>query len=334
MRRRLFTLVLFALLATAQPAQASSWALPQIRVVVRHGLMAPRVATFRPNVALTRGELGELVVALTHKQQVVVNPGAPVTVRRLDAALVRSLRLRPAAAHVRAVAADAGLRPPLSFGAEVVGRLLRLRYDHPASQDGLELRPGDFVSRAETAYSVARVLELTSTDLQRAHDLASSFSLPALTSWQRRVLRRAVRFEGYPYVWGGMSEHTESFGGVTARGGFDCSGFAWRVYKLQSYDRAPQLGSTMLGRTTYAMSGEFPRRRRIARARLRPADLVFFGDRGTRSTPSQVGHMGLYLGRGWFVHSSSQGVTVAPLADWYATQFAWGRRPLAEAGLS
>ena len=45
--------------------------------------------------------------------------------------------------------------------------------------------------------------------------------------------------------------------------------------------------------------------------------------------------MGIYLGNGWFIHSSEEGVELAPLSsDWYAKRFAWGRRPLAEAGLS
>jgi len=33
------------------------------------------------------------------------------------------------------------------------------------------------------------------------------------------------------------------------------------------------------------------------------------------------------------IHSSGQGVAVTPLTGWYRQQFAWGRRPLAEAGL-
>jgi cell wall-associated NlpC family hydrolase len=44
--------------------------------------------------------------------------------------------------------------------------------------------------------------------------------------------------------------------------------------------------------------------------------------------------MGIYLGRGWMVHSSGQGVTLVPLTGWYADRFAWGRRPLREAGLA
>ena len=44
--------------------------------------------------------------------------------------------------------------------------------------------------------------------------------------------------------------------------------------------------------------------------------------------------MGIYLGNGWFIQSSDQGVALAPLtSDWYGPRFAWARRPLAEAGL-
>jgi hypothetical protein len=39
-------------------------------------------------------------------------------------------------------------------------------------------------------------------------------------------------------------------------------------------------------------------------------------------------------GGGWMIHSSGQGVAVTPLTGWYRQQFAWARRPLAEAGLS
>jgi len=62
--------------------------------------------------------------------------------------------------------------------------------------------------------------------------------------------------------------------------------------------------------------------------------VLFFGDAGPSSTPAQVGHTGIYLGNHWFIHSSSQGVTLMPFANWYVTQFAWARRPLREAGLS
>ena len=51
-------------------------------------------------------------------------------------------------------------------------------------------------------------------------------------------------------------------------GGFDCSGFVWRVFKLQPFAGAPALSQVLVGRTTYQMSGEVPRAERIARAEL------------------------------------------------------------------
>jgi cell wall-associated NlpC family hydrolase len=116
-------------------------------------------------------------------------------------------------------------------------------------------------------------------------------------------------------------------------GGFDCSGFVWRVYKLQKYASEGRLADVLQGRTTYAMSGEMPPRSRIPLDKLQPADVVFFGAAGPKSKPAQINHMGIYLGNGWFIHSSGYGVAIAPLAGWYAQRFAWGRRPLAEAGL-
>src|SRR2546430_3532493 len=35
-------------------------------------------------------------------------------------------------------------------------------------------------------------------------------SLPAPSAWQTRILQTAVRFIGYPYVWGGTSENAEA----------------------------------------------------------------------------------------------------------------------------
>ena len=52
-----------------------------------------------------------------------------------------------------------------------------------------------------------------------------------------------------------------------------------------------------------------------------------------KSKPAEVDHTGIYLGNGWFIHSSGYGVAVARLDGWYASSFAWARRPLTEAKL-
>ncbi|HET7807718.1 MAG TPA: C40 family peptidase [Gaiellaceae bacterium] len=311
-----------------------SWAQAEIRVVVKRGLMAKSVAAFRPDDVLTAGELATLVAGLTKQPaQAVADKTAPVTVMQLDARLVRALGLSTTAATFGANARAAGLAVPSRFGTETVARLLGLRTNHPAARDDLELLPSDPVTRAETAYSVARILRFGGWETQYAEDAAGTFEPPQVRGWQKRVLDTAVRFIGFPYVWGGTSEKAEAPFGVEAPGGFDCSGFVWRVYKLQSYPGGAALSATIKGRTTYQMSGEVPRSKRVGFAKLQPGDLLFFGPAGPRSTPASVGHAGIYLGGGWMIHSSGQGVAVTPLTGWYRQQFAWARRPLAEAGL-
>ncbi len=261
------------------------------------------------------------------------NPDRSVTIAQLDLRLVQSLSLGQAANEFSAGARAAGLKVPGRFGTEVVARLLGLRLNHPASEDSLELLPQNPATRAETAYSAAQILQFRGWETQGVQSLADSFVLPELTDWQKQILTTAFARVGMPYIWGGTSDGPETEFGVSSRGGYDCSGFVWRVYKLETYPGEGNLASVLRGRTTFQMSGEVPRSQRIGLAKLQPADVIFFGDRGPRSDPSQVGHMGIYVGNGWFVHSSEYGVALARLDGWYAREFAWARRPLAEAGL-
>jgi cell wall-associated NlpC family hydrolase len=263
-----------------------------------------------------------------------VNPDKPVTITTLDARLVGALGLGKAANTFVRSAKAAGLKVPARFGTEVVARLLGLRLNHPATDDGLELLPTDPATRAEAAYSVAQVLSFDGWEVDSVQQLADAFLLPELSDWQKQILTVAVARIGMPYIWGGTSDGPETEFGVSSRGGYDCSGFVWRVYKLEPYANEGTLASTLRGRTTYQMSGEVPKSARIPLAKLQPADVIFFGDRGPKSQPSQVGHMGIYLGNGWFIHSSGYGVAVARLDGWYSREFAWGRRPLSEAGLT
>jgi cell wall-associated NlpC family hydrolase len=260
-------------------------------------------------------------------------PSAPVSVKHLDAALVAYLGLGGAAREIQSTLQTAGLQPPANTGTEAVARMLGLRLNHPASEDSLELLPSQPATRAEAAYSFAQLLHLDDWAVQAVQQAADAFTLPTLTSWQRRILTTAVHYVGYPYIWGGTSPTAETEFGVHSAGGFDCSGFVWRVYKLTPYAGEGDLAAVLRGRTTYEMSGEVPRSKRVPAAKLQPADVMFFGANGPSSKPSVVDHAALYLGNGWFVQSSDEGVTLLPFAGWYARTFAWGRRPLHEAGL-
>ena len=345
-----------------------NWAAPQIATVVAHKLMeAKSVRKFRPNAALTHQTLANLGTDL--KEQLgtppvpsdpssdptdttttgttttttgtsttpVSNPTGPETMTQLDRSLVQAIGLNKAAKEFVQGAQAAGLTVPSRFGTEVVARLLGLRLNHPAAQDFLELRPQDPATRAEAAYSAAQILGFGELDdswqIAQVKTLAADFALPELNSWQQQILKVAFSKIGMPYVWGGTNDNTETNFGVTARGGYDCSGFVWRVYKLQSYPGEGSLASTIVGRTTYQMSVEVPRSKRIGFKKLQPADVIFFGSKGTKSKGSQVFHTGIYVGNGWFIQSSDEGVALAQLTGYYKQRFAWGRRPLREAGL-
>src|SRR5579884_1952054 len=267
----------------------------------------------------------------------VSNPNGAVTMAQLDKSLVNMLGLSHAAAEFAAGARAAGLTVPGRFGTEVVARLLGLRLNHPASEDYLELRPQDPATRAEAAYSAAQILSFgpfgSGWQTAWVQSLADTFALPQLTPWQKSILTVAFSKIGMPYVWGGTSDGEEAPFGVPSRGGYDCSGFVWRVYKLQSYPNEGDLASVIRGRTTMTMSVEVPRSERISFAKLEPADVLFFGAKGPHSTGPQVDHTAIYVGNGWFIQSSDEGVALAQLSGWYRQQFAWGRRPLREAGL-
>ena len=312
----------------SKPAVTRSWADASIRTVTQNGLMGGRVAGSAPNATLSAGALARLVAGLTDQPVALpADPTASVTMTQLAGRLVRGLGLGAAATAFDSIVRDAGLKPPSRFGKEVAARLLLLRYNHPAASDGLELLPRDKATRAEAAYSAARILGFEGSEVEGVRAAAETFALPVLKPWQQRVLTTAVRFIGYPYIWGGTRETAESPFGVRSHGGFDCSGFVWRVFKLQSYSGASRLAGVLRGRTTFEMSGEVGRAKRIAFARLQPADVLFFGARGPSSSPSEVNHSGIYLGGGWMIQSSNQGVAVVPLAGWYRQRFAWARRP-------
>jgi len=324
----------------ASATAAKSWAAPQIASVVVAGLMGPDVAAFRPEDALTRGELHDAILALGKPHAAPTDPLRVVTMRELDAQLVAAAGLLPSARGIRLAARDGGLDPTDMLGTETIARLLGLRLNHPVGSEDLERGPRQPASRAEAAYSLARLRLLDQARIEAVRAVAATFVVPELGPWEQKVVSRALRFVGYPYVFSGTSEKTQTLWSATAPGntitvpgGFDCSGLVWRVFKSQPLEGAPLLPEVIKGRTTYAMSGEVGAALRVPAAGLRPGDVLFFGDRGPKSKPSEIGHAGISVGSGWFVHSSSGGVTLQPLQGWYAERLAWARRPLAEAGL-
>ncbi|MCW3031988.1 MAG: NlpC/P60 family protein [Solirubrobacterales bacterium] len=253
-----------------------------------------------------------------------VASASTVTLTRFDALLVDQLGLAATAAHVQQTAAAAGLKPPSYFGTEVVARYLGLRYNHPAGEDSLELYPSNTITRAEAAHSFAAVLEQGTWAVEAARETLEGFSLPRYSSSQLAVLRIAVAKIGMPYVWGGTTDATED---GLEHGGYDCSGFAWRVYKVSGFS----WGTRILGRTAAEQAGEIAKSARVRLQDVQPADLLFFGAArfGSKATEASVIHEGIALSSDWAIHSSGQGVYVLPLSSgWLAQQFSWARRVL------
>jgi cell wall-associated NlpC family hydrolase len=337
--RRLVATAVCACLALGAPtavlAAKRSWAEREIKLVTSRGLMGGNAASFRSDAPLTKRALSDLIAGLTKRPAVpAANPSAHATIAELDQGLVRGLELADDARRFYLGARATGARPPARFGSEVVARLLGLRKNHEAPNDALELRPHDDASRAEAAYSAAQIIRFSGSEIESVERLAAEFALPVYTAWQRRTLKTAFNLIGYPYVWGGTSTGEQSLFGGRTPGGFDCSGFVWRVYKLESYAGGERLSSTLRGRTAAQMAGEVPTARRIGFAKLQAGDLLFFAAGGRRARAAAVDHMGIYAGNGWMIHSSRYGVALAPVEGWYERRFAWARRPLAEAGLS
>lgn len=110
------------------------------------------------------------------------------------------------------------------------------------------------------------------------------------------VVGIATHYLGTPYVWGGASPS-----------GFDCSGFVMYVYS--------QIGVS-LPHSSYAQYGYGSP---VSRGDLQPGDLVFFDG---------LGHVGLYVGGGSFIHAPHTGdvVKISSLTGWYASTFVGGRR--------
>src|SRR5207302_1586374 len=106
------------------------------------------------------------------------------------------------------------------------------------------------------------------------------------------VVGIAMQYLGTPYSWGGESP-----------GGFDCSGLVAYVYAQMGVS-LPHNAAAQYGYGTPVSSDQ-----------LEPGDLVFFDG---------LGHVGIYIGGGQFIHAPHTGdvVKISSLYDsWYAATY-------------
>jgi cell wall-associated NlpC family hydrolase len=107
----------------------------------------------------------------------------------------------------------------------------------------------------------------------------------------------AMQYLGTPYVWGGASP-----------GGFDCSGLVMYAFA--------QVGVYLPHHAASQYNFGTP----VSQDELEPGDLVFFDG---------LGHVGIYIGGGQFIHAPHTGdvVKISSLSDsWYAATYVGARR--------
>ena len=117
----------------------------------------------------------------------------------------------------------------------------------------------------------------------------------------RDVANYALQFVGSNYRWGGSSPET----------GFDCSGFVYYVYK--------QFGYTM----NRVAQDQAANGVHVDPSAIQPGDVLCF-----YSGSSYIGHSGIYIGDGKFVHASNSttGVIISELAGYYSSRGFEARR--------
>ena len=252
---------------------------------------------------------------------------APITADDAALAMTGALGLRPAVSTlaVRLRTELPGVKLRFAYAAShALIRTLGLRHNVQDPNDALELGPNEALNVAHGAFMLhVAGTQVPSWRLDAAEQLASSFDLPDLGANQLLVLGTAARQLGQPYVWAGETEGQQAEG----HGGFDCSGFVVRVINSSGIPTGQYI--PVLERTTYTQSA-IPGVARITRAKLQPADVMFFGDKGPASSTSQNFHAGVYMGNGWFIHSSggNGGVAIDSLNGWWGERYSWGRRAL------
>ena len=122
-------------------------------------------------------------------------------------------------------------------------------------------------------------------------------AVPPAATRGRKAVTIALHYLGLPYRWGGASP-----------AGFDCSGFVMYVYGRVGVP-LPHNGAMLWGQGHAVLQRD-----------LEPGDVVFFNG---------LSHVGIFIGRGRFVHSPHTGdvVKISRLSEsWYRTTYVGGRR--------
>jgi len=108
------------------------------------------------------------------------------------------------------------------------------------------------------------------------------------------VITQTLAYLNIPYLWGG--EHPQT--------GLDCSGFVQLVFRKAGLE-LPRVARDQFSATDF-----------LPPSRVLPGDLVFFAMKHPGT--ARVDHVGIYLGKGYFIHASfTNGIHVEPITKPY-----------------
>ena len=220
----------------------------------------------------------------------------------------RAARLKAAHARQQEVVAqraaakreiEAGLEQRRRLAASIKDEIARLEAEERARQERLRFE-------AEQRLAAERAARERAAEAAQQEEVVGASAVTpegisvAPTSQYQGVVGIAMQYLGVPYVWGGASPSS----------GFDCSGLTMYVFA--------QVGVSL---PHYAAS-QYNMGVPVSRDDLQPGDLVFFNG---------LGHMGMYIGGGQFIHAPHTGdvVKISSLSDsWYASTYVGARRIL------
>ncbi len=99
------------------------------------------------------------------------------------------------------------------------------------------------------------------------------------------IVSTAMQFQGFPYLWGGLSPK-----------GLDCSGLVKLTYFMN--------GIVLLRDARQQIETGVPVDYNNIVKNMTAGDLVFFGKKDAEGRPTSVSHVGIYMSEGDMIHSS------------------------------
>ena len=218
----------------------------------------------------------------------------------------RRLELQSAHAEQRAVVqqradAKASIESQLSERRQLVSsirtEIVRMKAEEAARQRELARQARERALAAASAPQIVSSPTPPSTSSSSSSSSSSSTTTVAPPPGNYSgVVAIAMRYLGTPYVWGGASPS-----------GFDCSGFVQYVFG--------QVGVSL----PHNAAAQYGYGSPVSMSQLQPGDLVFFYG---------LGHVGIYIGGGQFIHAPHTGdvVKISSLSGYYSSVFVGARR--------